>query len=142
MTTTIPSHRYADTVNDSVVMMKRCVRRSLRDPEAFFTALTLPVILMLLFVYVFGGAMQTGVAYVNYVVPGIIVLCAGFGAGTTSVAVAQAMSNGLVDRFRSMPVDSGSLLIGHIGASVPRNMMATTLGIGIVLLGGRRATCF
>jgi len=140
MTTTIPSHRYADTVNDSVVMMKRCVRRSLRDPEAFFTALTLPVILMLLFVYVFGGAMQTGVAYVNYVVPGIIVLCAGFGAGTTSVAVAQDMSNGLVDRFRSMPLVSGSLLIGHIGASVLRNMLATTLVIGVGLLVGWRPT--
>src|SRR5690625_1556779 len=140
MTTTIPSHRYADTVNDSWVMTRRCIRRSLRDPEAFFTALTLPVILMLLFVYVFGGAMQTGVAYVNYVVPGIIVLCAGFGAGTTSAAVAQDMSNGLVDRFRSMPMASGSLLIGHVCASVLRNLLATTLVIGAGVLVGWRPT--
>lgn len=140
MTTSIPSHSYSGAVNDSFVMMKRCVRRSLRDPEAFFTALTLPVILMLLFVYVFGGAMQTGVAYVNYVVPGIIVLCAGFGAGTTSVAVAQDMSNGLVDRFRSMPVASGSLLIGHVGASVLRNLLATLLVIGAGVLVGWRPT--
>ena len=81
----------SDTLIDSRVMITRSVRRSLRDPEAFFTALLLPVILMLMFVYVFGGAMNTGVDYVNYVVPGLIVLCAGFGAGTTAVSVAQDM---------------------------------------------------
>ena len=85
-------------------MTARNVQRSLRDPETFFTALMLPVILMLLFVYVFGGAMNTSGKYVDYVVPGLIVLCAGFGAGTTAVAVATDMTNGIVDRFRSMPM--------------------------------------
>ena len=62
-------------------MITRSVRRSLRDPEAFFTALMLPIILMLLFVYVFGGAIDTGHSgYAHYVVPGLIVLCAGFSA--------------------------------------------------------------
>ncbi len=97
----------AYALTDSRVMVTRCVRRSLRDPEAFFTALMLPVVLMLLFVYVFGGAFDGSGAYVDYVVPGLIVLCAGFGAGTTAVAVATDMSNGIVDRFRSMPI-SGS----------------------------------
>jgi ABC-2 type transport system permease protein len=59
----------SDTALDTRVMVTRSVRRSLRDPEAFFTALMLPVILMLLFVYVFGGAMRTGTSYVDYVVP-------------------------------------------------------------------------
>ena len=89
-------------------MIARGLRRSVRDPEAFITALALPVMLMLLFVYVFGGAFNAGVGaaggYVNYVVPGLIVLCAGFGAGTTAVAVATDMSSGIVDRFRSMPI--------------------------------------
>ena len=58
-------------------MTTGCMRRSLRNPEAFFTALTLPIVLMLLFVYVFGGDLATGGKYVNYVVPGLIVLCAG-----------------------------------------------------------------
>ena len=98
----------ACTVSDSGVMIMRCLRRSLRDPEAFFTALMLPIVLMLLFVYVFGGALSTGGKYVDYVVPGLIVLCAGFGAGTTAVAVATDMTSGIVDRFRSMPV-SGSI---------------------------------
>src|SRR5579863_5124164 len=95
----------AYALSDTQVMISRSVRRSLRDPEAFFTALMLPVVLMLLFVYVFGGAINTGNGgYADYVVPGLIVLCAGFGAGTTAVAVATDMSSGIVDRFRSMPI--------------------------------------
>jgi ABC-2 type transport system permease protein len=130
----------ACTVSDSRVMVVRCLRRSRRSPEAFFTALMLPVILMLLFVYVFGGALNTGGKYVDYVVPGLIVLCAGFGAGTTAVAVATDMTNGIVDRFRSMPIKSSSILLGHVAASVARNLIATALVIGVGLgIGWRPA---
>jgi ABC-2 type transport system permease protein len=129
-----------DALTDAGVMITRCVRRSLRDPEAFFTALMLPVILMLLFVYVFGGAMSSQATstsqYVNYVVPGLIVLCAGFGAGTTAVAVATDMSSGIVDRFRSMPIAGSSVLAGHIAASLARNLLATALVIGVALAVG------
>jgi ABC-2 type transport system permease protein len=121
-------------------MVNRCVRRSLRNPEAFFTALMLPIILMLLFVYVFGGALRTGVQYVDYVVPGLMVLCAGFGAGTTAVAVATDMTNGIVDRFRSMPISSASILTGHIAASLARNLIATALVIGVGVGVGWRPT--
>jgi ABC-2 type transport system permease protein len=123
---------------DARVMVTRSVRRSFRDPEAFFTALMLPVILMLLFVYVFGGAMRTGTSYVDYVVPGLIVLCAGFGAGTTATAVAQDMTNGIVERFRSMPLAKSSVIIGHVVASLVRNLLATTLVIGVGLAVGWR----
>jgi ABC-2 type transport system permease protein len=137
-------HHLADRVSgtalDTRVMVTRSVRRSLRDPEAFFTALMLPVILMLLFVYVFGGAMRTGTSYVDYVVPGLIVLCAGFGAGTTATAVAQDMTNGIVDRFRSMPVAPSSVLTGHVVASVLRNLLATFLVICVGLAVGWRPT--
>jgi ABC-2 type transport system permease protein len=130
----------SDAALDTQVMVTRSVRRSLRDPEAFFTALMLPVILMLLFVYVFGGAMRTGTSYVDYVVPGLIVLCAGFGAGTTATAVAQDMTNGIVDRFRSMPVAPSSVLTGHVVASVLRNLLATVLVIGVGIAVGWRPT--
>jgi len=126
------------TISDTRVMVTRSVRRSRRDPEAFFTALMLPIVLMLLFVYVFGGAMNTGGSYANYVVPGLIVLCAGFGAGTTAVAVATDMSNGIVDRFRSMPISGSSVLAGHIAASLLRNLIATALVIGAGLAVGWR----
>ena len=126
--------------SDARVMTTRCIRRSLRDPEAFFTALFLPVMLMLLFVYVFGGAMNTGGRYVDYVVPGLIVLCAGFGASTTAVAVATDMANGIVDRFRSMPIHGTSIFVGHISASLVRNLAATALVIGTGLGIGWRPT--
>jgi len=121
----------AYALTDTQVMIARCLRRSLRDPEAFCTALMLPVVLMLLFVYVFGGALNAGGRYVDYVVPGLIVLCAGFGAGTTAVAVATDMSSGIVDRFRSMPIHGASILAGHIVASLARNLLATALVIGV-----------
>jgi ABC-2 type transport system permease protein len=130
----------AYALSDARVMIARCVRRSLRDPEAFFTALMLPVVLMLLFVYIFGGAVDPRGGYVDYVVPGLIVLCAGFGAGTTAVAVATDMSSGIVDRFRSMPIRSASILGGHIVASLARNLLATALVIGVGIGIGWRPT--
>ena len=123
----------AYALGDTSVMITRCMRRSLRDPEAFFTALMLPIILMLMFVYIFGGDLNTGGKYVDYVVPGLIVLCAGFGAGTTAVVVATDMSSGIVDRFRSMPIHASSVLAGHIVASLARNLLATALVIGVGL---------
>ena len=129
------AYQPAYLMSDTAVMVGRSLRRSVRDPEAFITALALPVILMLLFVYVFGGAFEAGVGahggYVNYVVPGLIVLCAGFGAGTTAVAVATDMSSGIVDRFRSMPIPAWSVLAGQIVASLARNLLATALVIAV-----------
>ena len=119
-------------------MVARSVRRSLRDPEAFFTALMLPVILMLLFVYVFGGAMHTGTAYVDYVVPGLIVLCAGFGAGTT----ADGRRPGHDQRHRRpVPVDAVDAVVGAhrpLVASLVRNLLATALVIAVGLAVGWR----
>jgi ABC-2 type transport system permease protein len=128
------------TVSDCRVMALRCVRRSWRDPEAFFTALMLPILLMLLFVYVFGGDLNTGGKYVNYVVPGLIVLCAGFGAGATAVAVATDMANGIVDRFRLLAVPGSSVLIGQVAASLARNLLATALVVGVGIGIGWRPT--
>ncbi|HXW81703.1 MAG TPA: ABC transporter permease [Acidimicrobiales bacterium] len=128
------------TFSASRVMAARCLRRSLRNPEAFFTALMLPIILMLLFVYVFGGDLRTSEKYVDYVVPGLIVICAGFGASTTAVAVATDMANGIIDRIRAMPVPGATLLVGHVVASLARNLVATVLVIGVGLGLGWRPT--
>lgn len=140
-----PTYRpVTDALTDTRVMIARSLRRSFRDPEAFITALALPVTLMLLFVYVFGGVFSAGIGasggYANYVVPGLIVLCAGFGAGTTAVAVATDMSNGIVDRFRSMPIAAWTVLAGQIVASLARNLLATALVIGAGLAVGWRPT--
>jgi ABC-2 type transport system permease protein len=142
------AYRAGDALTDTGVMIARSLRRSVRDPEAFITALALPVILMLLFVYVFGGAFSSGVhtagatagGYANYVVPGLIVLCAAYGSGTTAVAVATDMSSGIVDRFRSMPVAAWTVLAGQIVASLARNLLATALVIAVGLAVGWRPT--
>jgi len=95
-------------------------------------------VLMLMFVYVFGGAIDPSGNYANYVVPGIILLCTGYGAASTAVDVAQDMAEGVIDRFRSMPILSSAVLTGHVVASVARNTLATVLVIGVAFLTGFR----
>jgi ABC-2 type transport system permease protein len=125
-------------VSDVTTMIGRSVRLSSRNLDALLTSLMLPIMLMLLFVYLFGGAIETGTAYVTYVVPGVILLCAGFGAATTAVTVSQDMHNGIVDRFRSMDIGGASLLAGHVAASVARNLASTALVLGVGFVIGFR----
>lgn len=122
------------------VFIRRSLTHSLRDGEALLTAILLPVMLMLLFTAVFGGALDPTGGYVDYVVPGIVLLCAGFGASSTATYVARDMSTGVIDRFRTMPLHAGAVLTGHVVASVVRNLFATTIVIGVALAVGFRPT--
>lgn len=122
----------------NAVFIGRSIRLSLRNTEALIMAIMLPVMLMLLFTYVFGGAIDPGGNYVNYVVPGIILLCAGFGSASTAVDVAHDMTNGIIDRFRTMPIQSLSVITGHVVASLARNSLATAVVIGVAFLVGFR----
>jgi ABC-2 type transport system permease protein len=119
-------------------MAGRGLRLSRRNPDAVITSLALPVLPMLLFVYLFGGAIQTGTRYVTYVVPGVLLLCAGFGASMTAVGVTNDMTGGIIDRFRSMDVAGASVLAGHVAASVVRNLASTVLVFGVAFLVGFR----
>jgi ABC-2 type transport system permease protein len=103
-------------------------------------AIMLPVMLMLMFTWVFGGAIDETGAYVDYVVPGIILTCAGFGASATAVYVANDMRTGIIDRFRTMPLRAGAILTGHVVASLLRNLVATAIVIGVGVLVGFRPT--
>ncbi|MCW6010989.1 ABC transporter permease [Micromonospora sp. CPCC 205371] len=125
-------------MSSALVMIDRSVRLSRRNLDALLTALMLPIMLMLLFVYLFGGAIETGTKYVTYVVPGVIMLCAAFGASTTAVSVSQDVAGGIVDRFRSMDVGGVAFLTGHVVASVVRNLASTLLVLGIALIIGFR----
>jgi len=91
---------------------------------------------MLLFTFVFGGAIAPEGGYADYVVPGIILICAGFGASSTAMYVATDMRTGIVDRFRTMPMRAGAVLTGHVVASLLRNLVATAIVIAIALLVG------
>src|SRR5690606_838619 len=121
-----------------LVFIGRSMRYSLRDGESLLMAVMLPVMLMLMFTWVFGGAIDPSGAYVDYVVPGIILTCAGFGASSTAVYVANDMRTGIIDRFRTMPLRAGAVLTGHVVASLLRNLVATSIVIGVGVLVGFR----
>lgn len=122
------------------VFVRRSLTQSLRDGESLSMSIMLPVTLMLLFTFVFGGALQSDGNYVDYVVPGIILLCAGFGAATTATYVSRDMTTGIIDRFRTMPLRAGAVLTGHVVASLVRNLVATAVVIGVALLLGFHPT--
>lgn len=130
--------RPAAHVADALIMLGRATRLTRRNVDALITSLMLPVMLMLLFVYLFGGAIETGGDYVTYVVPGVILLCAGFGSATTAVTVSQDMTGGIVDRLRSMDVGGPAILAGHVAASVVRNAASAVLVFGVALAIGFR----
>jgi ABC-2 type transport system permease protein len=121
------------------VLVGRAVRISIRTPDALIVALTLPVMLLLLFVYLFGGALDATGHYVNYVVPGVLLLCASFGASTTAVGVCSDLTGGMVDRLRSMDVGGPAFLAGHVTASLARNAVSTLLVLAVALAIGFRA---
>ncbi|MFF8607976.1 ABC transporter permease [Streptomyces sp. NPDC015346] len=125
-------------------MAGRGIRLSRRNIDAVITSMMLPVMLMLIFVYFFGGAIDTGTRYVTYVVPGVLLLCAGFGSASTAVSVSEDMKGGIIDRFRTLDVGGTPILAGHVGASVARNLLATALVFGVAFLIGFRpsATAF
>lgn len=124
---------------ESSTLVRRGMRLSLRNVDGLITSLALPVILMLVFVYLLGGAIATGDRYVDFVVPGVLLICAGFGAGTTAVSVAADLSTGVIDRFRSMGVRAGTLVGGHVGASVARNLVSTAIVIAVATAIGYRS---
>ncbi|HEX6026366.1 MAG TPA: ABC transporter permease [Solirubrobacter sp.] len=125
-------------MTDALTFVSRSLRHSIRTVDALLTAVLLPVAILLMFVYVFGGALQSDGRYVDYVVPGIVVLCAGFGAAGTAVAVALDMTTGVIDRFRTLPIASSAVLTGHVTASVARNVVSTTLVVAVALACGFR----
>src|SRR6266700_1995981 len=120
-------------MSNALTMASRSLRLSARSPEALLTALLLPVMLMVVFVYLFGGAVSIGTAYVDYVAPGVLLLCAVTGAATTSVTVCQDMVGGIIDRFRSLDVRGTAVLAGHVVASLVRNLASTVLVVAVAI---------
>jgi ABC-2 type transport system permease protein len=124
-----------------LTMVARSVRLSTRNIDALLTSVILPVTIMLLFVYLFGGAIQTGTAtYVNYVTPGVLLLCTGYVSALTATGVTQDMQDGVIDRFRSMDVNPAAVLTGHVAASVLRNLVAAVSMLAVAFLIGFRPT--
>jgi ABC-2 type transport system permease protein len=132
MTTTFDRPRLAPLVAETT-FIKRSLIHTLRTPDALIMATVFPIIMMFLFVFVFGGAIEGDGNYVNYVVPGIILLCAGFGAASVAVDVANDMTAGIIDRFRTMPLRASAVVTGHVITSLLRNLVATSIVIAVAI---------
>lgn len=138
MTTIATARPRLGALTAESTFISRSFIHSVRDVEALLMAVVLPTMLMLMFTYIFGNAIDPSGGYVDYVVPGIILLCAGFGASSTAIAVSRDMTTGIIDRFRTMPIRSGAVLTGHVVASLVRNLFATGVVIAVALLVGFR----
>jgi len=128
-------------LSDAWVLIVRSWKHIFKNIDQLLSLVMQPIMFMLLFRYVFGGAIDTGpISYVNYLMAGIIVQTAAFGATTTSMNVALDLKRGIVDRFRSLPMADSTVLIGHVTADLARNMISTTVMILVGLLVGFRPT--
>jgi len=118
---------------DAMVIARRNLIRIARTPQLLVFATIQPVMFVLLFRYVFGGAINVpGTTYVDYLIPGIIVQTVVFGATSTAVGLSQDMSNGIIDRFRSLPMARSAVLAGRTIADLVRNVFVVIL---MVLVG-------
>jgi ABC-2 type transport system permease protein len=125
-------------LTETSTMVGRSIRLARRHVDTLVMAMLLPLMIMALFVYVFGGAIDRSGDYVNYVVPGIVLLCVGFGAASTAVPVAADVNDGMIDRLRSMPIHPAAVLAGHVAASVVRNAVSTMIVVVAALAMGFR----
>jgi ABC-2 type transport system permease protein len=126
-------------LSDSWEMAKRSIQHITRSLDQLMSLIMFPLMFMLLNRYVLGGAIDTGeVTYANYLFAGILVQVLAFGANYTTINLAVDMKEGIVDRFRSAPMNSGALLIGHIIADLLRNVISGILIIIIAFIVGFR----
>ena len=125
-------------LSDCYVMATRLIRHSTRNLDNLLIVIILPVMMMLLFAMVFGGAIQIDGSgnYVNYIVPGILLICIGYSASTTAVSINMDLAQGIIDRFRSMPVLRSAFITGHVIASVFRNIISALVSILAAFLLG------
>lgn len=120
-------------VSDTWIMTKRSITHIIRSLDQVMSLILFPIMFMLLNRYVLGGAIDTGeISYVNYLFAGILVQTLAFGANYTTINLAVDMKEGIVDRFKSLPMASSALLVGHIIADLFRNIIS---GVIILLIG-------
>jgi len=132
-------------IQDSTTMLGRELKHTLRFPLLLVSIVLVPVVMLLLFVYILGGPIGAGLGsgahgapYVDFLVPGILLLTVAAGCGPTAINVHTDMAGGFVDRIRVMAVTRGALLAGHVGGSVLRTLLATTVVTAVALLVGFR----
>ncbi|WP_406293656.1 ABC transporter permease [Streptomyces sp. NBC_00624] len=130
-------------VRDSSTMLRRNLLHARRYPSLTLNLLLTPVMLLLLFVYIFGDAMSGGAgrsAYIAYIVPGILLMTIGSTVVGTAVSVSNDMTEGIIARFRTMAIHRGSVLIGHVIGSVLQSVASVVLVGAVAVAIGFRST--
>jgi ABC-2 type transport system permease protein/oleandomycin transport system permease protein len=127
------------TASDTLVLAKRSLKRIPRQPDLLVGFTIQPIMFVLLFVYVFGGAIDTGsLDYVDFLIPGIIVQSMVFGGFVTALGLAEDLKKGLIDRFRSLPMWSPAVISGRILADVGTNVIQLVIMFSVGILVGFR----
>lgn len=130
------------TLTDTWTMAKRSLRHILRSPDTIITVVLTPIAMLLLFTYVFGGALgqQTGkVDYVNFITPGIIIMTVISGIAYAAFRLNVDIQRGIINRFRTMPVAPSSILTGQAASSALSNLFSSILVLAVALLIGFRS---
>ncbi|MDI1463901.1 ABC transporter permease [Catellatospora sp. KI3] len=120
----------------SLVMLRRNAKHIARNPTSVFNAVLMPIVLMLMFVYMFGDAFDVGVRYIDYATPGLMLMAVCYGLGSVATTVNSDMTKGIINRFKVMDVSRGAVLTGHVVASVLTNLVAIAALVGVAFLLG------
>src|SRR5262249_56297609 len=123
---------------DATIMLRRNFKHTVRNPVTVFNAVLFPIVLLLMFVYVIGGAFDVGVKYVDYLTPGIIILTICYGLSGTAVAVNSDMTKGIINRFKVMDISRSAVLSAHVAATLLRSLIAIAALIGVAFAMGFR----
>ena len=127
--------------SDTSVMLRRSLRHVTRSMDTIVTVLIMPIAFMLLFVYVFGGAIRAGTDnYVNYLLPGILLIAIASGISYTAFRLFNDLQSGIFERFHSMPIARSSVLWGHVLTSLVSNAISVVVIVLVALLMGFRSS--
>ncbi len=126
-------------VSDTTALLGRSLRHIARSPDTIVTTAVMPIAFMLLFVYVFGGAITTGTdSYVNYLLPGILLITIASGISYTAYRLFLDVRGGIFERFRSLPVARPAVLWAHVLTSLVANLISLVVVVLVALLMGFR----
>src|SRR5678816_2955608 len=132
---TMTMHFFGDTA----VLLGRSLRHITRSLDTIITTTIMPIAFMLLFVYVFGGAIEAGSdSYVNYLLPGILLITIASGISYTAFRLFLDMQGGIFERFQSMPIARSSALWAHVLTSLVANLVSVAIVVGVALIMGFR----
>src|SRR5215217_8030491 len=127
-------------LGDTALLTGRSLRHIMRSPDTIITTTIMPIAFMLLFVYVFGGAISSGPdSYVTYLLPGILLITIASSISYTAFRLFMDMKSGIFERFQSMPIARSSVLWAHVGTSLVASLISVVVVVGVALLMGFRS---